>query len=1025
MGLPSLFDVCTPRDDVLRGSITESDFAADLAQVLTGRAHADYTEPARFFANTHPTRGLKDLLRNVCLRLQGHPDQVAPIFRLDTSFGGGKTHALIALSHAAQGMAGVGNVEEFIDPALLPGGPVRVAAFDGENADPSNGRPLGDGIRAYTPWGELAYALAGPGGYAKLAESDRVRNAPGSATIAELFGDQPTLILLDELAIYLRKLRGRERTDAGRQLVAFLSALFKAVESAPNAALVYTLAIGKTQSGARTSADAYADENQFIADAMEEAESISARKATILDPTEEDETVKILRRRLFAAIDDEAAGEIVAEYRRIWEANREHLPQEGMSQRVEAFVEGFPFHPELIETLKEKTSTLSTFQRVRGMLRLLTRTTALLWQTHPKDAHAIHLHHIDPGFEPIRQEIVTRMGLRQYVPAILADIADGSGGAMAQEMDGGQYAGLPPYGSYVGRVILMHSFAFNSSLQGVTPDRLRYAIASPTLDLGFVKDAVDRFVAGSAYLDDRPHAPLRFLTEANLTQLIRQQERHVEPAEVRSELNDRVRRIFGSGRTFSPVFFPGDAYDVGDDAGEGRPTLAVMGWDAVSIPADAVSIPPLVERIFRHKGSGGDLRLNRNNLVFLIADDARKDEMRRKMVRRLALEELRRPEHLNELAEHQRDQLMEQFRKAETEVTTAIQQGYRHVLYPSAAPVERATAPLAHTAIDVAAASEGPGDGQRQVVRALQDNNKLRLPEDEPDSPTYVRDRTPLKKGSITTAALRAEFRKDPRLPMLVGDDVFRKGIRRGIETGEYVYRNGDLFCGRGDPLAAIQIDEQSIVYTAAYARENDLWPRPEPEGSGQGKDASGAGEGATAAGGGMEEGPTGGTDNAGGQSSTGSRGGDAGAVGGFVAEAVLKEALAQVWEKARAAKVAAIRRLILRIYEPQDGFRLLGLVGGVPDAEKRVAIEGDYATEPGSKCTIEFAGTIDDAKPVKDFLDPQLRAAADSDVQVEFAMTFPDGLPLQGSAPEKLADQLARFGTGAVFVRAEAMADA
>jgi predicted AAA+ superfamily ATPase len=161
MSLPTIFDLCEPRQDVLQGTITESDFAADLAQVLRGDAPVEYRDPIRFFANTHPTRGLKDLLRNVCLRLTGHPNQVASIFRLDTNYGGGKTHALIALTHAIKGMAGVPNAAEFLDPALLPTAKVRIAAFDGENADPLNGRPLESDLRAYTPWGEIAYALAG------------------------------------------------------------------------------------------------------------------------------------------------------------------------------------------------------------------------------------------------------------------------------------------------------------------------------------------------------------------------------------------------------------------------------------------------------------------------------------------------------------------------------------------------------------------------------------------------------------------------------------------------------------------------------------------------------------------------------------------------------------------------------------------------------------------------------------------------------------------------------------------------
>jgi hypothetical protein len=149
MSVPTIFELCRPRADVLKGAITEADFAADLAQVIKGTGSADYLDPARFFANTYPTRGLKNLLANVCRRLSGAGGEVASIFRLDTSYGGGKTHGLIALAHAARGMKSVVNVAEFIDPSLLPSGRVRIAAFDGENADPANGRAMGRGALRY------------------------------------------------------------------------------------------------------------------------------------------------------------------------------------------------------------------------------------------------------------------------------------------------------------------------------------------------------------------------------------------------------------------------------------------------------------------------------------------------------------------------------------------------------------------------------------------------------------------------------------------------------------------------------------------------------------------------------------------------------------------------------------------------------------------------------------------------------------------------------------------------------------
>ena len=69
--------------------MADADFAADLASVIAGTASAEYREPARFFANTYPTRGLRDLLANVCRRLSGAGGETAAIFRLDTAYGGG------------------------------------------------------------------------------------------------------------------------------------------------------------------------------------------------------------------------------------------------------------------------------------------------------------------------------------------------------------------------------------------------------------------------------------------------------------------------------------------------------------------------------------------------------------------------------------------------------------------------------------------------------------------------------------------------------------------------------------------------------------------------------------------------------------------------------------------------------------------------------------------------------------------------------------------------------------------------
>ena len=133
MTIPTIFQTCRPRADVLTGSVSEADFAADLAQVIAGRAGEEYGDPTRFFARTWPTRGLRNLLAN--------------------------------------------------------------------------------GVLAHTPWGEIAFALADKAGYERFRNSDEQGIAPGAETLRELFGGRPTLILLDELSVYLRKV---QRVDHAR-----------------------------------------------------------------------------------------------------------------------------------------------------------------------------------------------------------------------------------------------------------------------------------------------------------------------------------------------------------------------------------------------------------------------------------------------------------------------------------------------------------------------------------------------------------------------------------------------------------------------------------------------------------------------------------------------------------------------------------------------------------------------------------------------------------------------------------------
>ena len=192
--------------------------------------------------------------------------------------------------------------------------------------------------------------------YERIRRSDESRTAPGSETLQELFGGEPTLILLDELVGI--PAQGPEYAGGAGPVDGLPHGLFKAVESTPNAVLVYTLAVGRDGKAQ----DAYAQENQFLAEKMAEAESVSARKATLLNPTEDDETVLVLRRRLFESIDENLATQAVDAYRALWSAQRDSIPGEALKPEiVESFRRSYPFHPEVLDTLTGKTATLGEF----------------------------------------------------------------------------------------------------------------------------------------------------------------------------------------------------------------------------------------------------------------------------------------------------------------------------------------------------------------------------------------------------------------------------------------------------------------------------------------------------------------------------------------------------------------------------------------------------------------------------------------------------------------------------------------
>ena len=163
--MKTIFETCTPRDEVLKGELREQPFAASLTKVLWGEADEVYGDPTKFFANTDPTGGLKSPLSAAQGRLSGVKPSNAPIIRVETSFGGGKTHNLIALLHLCRGGIPPKSIARFVSAELLPREPVqKIGGIVGPDMDVANGIDH-RGLQTYTIWGEIADQIGGKAGY--------------------------------------------------------------------------------------------------------------------------------------------------------------------------------------------------------------------------------------------------------------------------------------------------------------------------------------------------------------------------------------------------------------------------------------------------------------------------------------------------------------------------------------------------------------------------------------------------------------------------------------------------------------------------------------------------------------------------------------------------------------------------------------------------------------------------------------------------------------------------------------------
>jgi len=821
--LLSVFDTCVPRDEIRSGDLSLDLFAAKLRPVVEGKAPRIYQQPDLFLANTFPTDGLKTLITEVFGRLTGQLIG-SPVIRLETSFGGGKTHDEIALWHLAKHGRQIDGLNRFVDDlSLIPDRPIQVAAIDGRDLDPESGVYHPEtGITTYTLWGEMAYQIGGIEGYQLLRGADENRISPGTSVIDRLVGKEPTLIILDEIARHLRAAKAKTvgQSTLAEQVVAFLFSLMDQAASCNNLVFVYSLA---------SESDTFAKET---AEMQQELMRASARQERVLSPSTDIEIYNIVRQRLFSSISAEAAEKSAEEYLQAFRASRVNLP-DGCKDATyaQAIENSYPFHPELFNLLTKKIASIPEFQRTRGALRLFARLVRYLWQHQDTRMPMIHPHHLPVGMEEeITSDLTSRLQRPQMRLPIAADIYNPNGREAHAQLQDQEWlsAGKPPFSTWVGRTVFIHSLTQGIS-SGIRRAELNLSLLTPGLDIGFVDRALERLSGVAWYLDVDPITSIaRFKEEPSINKIIAEEKEQIGLTEAKEELRTRRDTIFAT-KFFQLVSSPDGAHDVDDDPS--TLALCVIDFNEAKISRSTDGPPPLVEQIFNNTGESGKFRTFRNRLLFLLVNDQELDRAIDITREYKAVRAILRSQHrMDDLSQSQQDQIKQKEGELDLAVRIALTNAYRHLFYPMNDPV-KAPKGLMHYPLPAQDASTVKGNRNQQdvVLKALKDCAKVRGEDAAAYAPAYLLQKVwPPGIDHWTTKALREQFAKDLSLNILLDAEVakLRDTLRRGVQEGQWDMKVGErLYIKADSPLSlpdTIEFSDRMELYRRGILKPPD-----------------------------------------------------------------------------------------------------------------------------------------------------------------------------------------------------------
>lgn len=770
-------DIVTPHEDVAKGRYQQAEFAADLWQVHLGEGTAEYRDPREFFRRTFLTESLKRLLVGAVQRISAKGGD--PVVQLQTNFGGGKTHSMLALYHLFSGtkpseLAGVDSVLAAAGVKDIP--KARRVVLVGNKISPGNPSKKSDGTVVRTLWGELAYQLGGKKAFDRVRLDDDKATSPGDV-LRELFKEYgPCIVLIDEWVAYARQLHDQSDLPAGSFEVqfSFAQALTESAKAAGNCMLVISLPASDVQGSPHTQAEDVEVGGLRGRDALERLRNVVGRLESSWRPATAEEGFEIVRRRLFeplAGPDAFKQRDVTARaFAELYSSQSAEFPRECRQPEYEKRIQAaYPIHPEIFDRLYTDWSTLIKFQRTRGVLRLMAAVIHSLWEKGDKNPLIL------PSTIPIDDHRVqfelTRYLSDNWVPIIEKDV-DGPN-SLPLKLDAEQpNLGKVHAGRRVARTIYLGSApSAGSAHQGIDDRSVTLGCVMPGESPAVYGDALRRLAATATYLY-QDGTRFWYAVQPTVTKLAddkAEQYKH-DPDKVAKELGDRLATDLRRSGDFDRIHtVPRSPADVPDDL-DAR--LVVLPPEHPYAKGEGSPAETLARAILESRGTAP--RLFRNSLVFLAADKVRLQDLDEAIRKFLAWDSIVREADALDLGKQQRHQAEEQLKAADGVVRGRLPETYQWLLVPDQptpqSPQSWQVMRLAGTE-SLAERASKKLRGADLLVTSL--------------GPTVLRkhlDDVPLWRGDyVAIRQLVDDFGRYLYLPRLAGPDVLLKAIADGL----------------------------------------------------------------------------------------------------------------------------------------------------------------------------------------------------------------------------------------------------